>query len=113
MSLPGRVLSELLSIRRLVSVINAVSGCKYSVVGGNGGNSGNSGNGTWICGSSAAVLEAVKEHVEVLHDFITEEEEQTIFSELEPALKKKKYQFDHWDDVGTRVQTFTALFNSY
>ncbi|XP_062874991.1 alpha-ketoglutarate-dependent dioxygenase alkB homolog 7, mitochondrial [Trichomycterus rosablanca] len=94
MRLPVGVLSKLLGKTRLASVSTSVSvsdrSCVRSVV---------SGNGTWICSSSAAVLEAVHGHVEVQHDFITEEEEQALLTELEPALKKKRYEFDHWDDA--------------
>lgn len=35
----------------------------------------------------------------VLADFITEEEEQTLLQEIEPYLKRMRYEFDHWDDA--------------
>lgn len=36
----------------------------------------------------------------VLHtNFLTTNEEESIFGELEPYLKRMKYEFDHWDDV--------------
>lgn len=35
----------------------------------------------------------------VINDFITEEEEQMIFSEVGPYLKRLKYESSHWDDV--------------
>lgn len=53
----------------------------------------------WICGSSPHIVESVREFVEVQVDFITKEEEQALLKELEPGLKKKRYEFDHWDDV--------------
>ena len=37
--------------------------------------------------------------VEVRTAFISEEEEGALLRELEPGLKKKRYEFDHWDDV--------------
>lgn len=53
----------------------------------------------WVCGSSPHIVESVREFVEVQFDFITKEEEQALLKELEPGLKKKRYEFDHWDDV--------------
>lgn len=35
----------------------------------------------------------------VLEDFISEEEEQTLLQEIEPYLKRMRYEFDHWDDA--------------
>lgn len=35
----------------------------------------------------------------VHYDFLTSEEEKSIFDEIEPYLKRMRYQFDHWDDV--------------
>lgn len=57
------------------------------------------GEHSWICGSSAAVLSAVHGDVQVLQNFISEEEEVALLKELDPGLKRKRYEFDHWDDV--------------
>ncbi|KAF5881809.1 alpha-ketoglutarate-dependent dioxygenase alkB 7, mitochondrial [Clarias magur] len=57
------------------------------------------GEHSWMCGSSAAVLSAVRGHVRVLQNFISEEEEQAFLTELEPGLKRKRYEWDHWDDA--------------
>lgn len=57
------------------------------------------GEHSWICGSSAEVLTAVRANVQVLQNFISEEEEAFFLKELEPGLKRKRYEFDHWDDV--------------
>lgn len=36
----------------------------------------------------------------LLHiNFLTKNEEESITGELEPYLKRMKYEFDHWDDV--------------
>ncbi|XP_053692784.1 alpha-ketoglutarate-dependent dioxygenase alkB homolog 7, mitochondrial [Sabethes cyaneus] len=35
----------------------------------------------------------------VITDFITEREEQTMLEELEPVLKRIRYELDHWDDA--------------
>ncbi|XP_041942054.1 alpha-ketoglutarate-dependent dioxygenase alkB homolog 7, mitochondrial [Alosa pseudoharengus] len=53
----------------------------------------------WLCGSSPHIVESVREFVEVQVDFISEQEEQALLRELEPGLKKKRYEFDHWDDA--------------
>ncbi|XP_067273640.1 alpha-ketoglutarate-dependent dioxygenase alkB homolog 7, mitochondrial [Pseudorasbora parva] len=53
----------------------------------------------WLCGSSQEILSAVREQVEVRQNFISEEEENAIFKEVEPGLRKKRYEFDHWDDA--------------
>lgn len=35
----------------------------------------------------------------VQEDFISEEEEQELLDEVEPYLKRLRYEYDHWDDV--------------
>ncbi|KAJ8383732.1 hypothetical protein AAFF_G00215740 [Aldrovandia affinis] len=52
-----------------------------------------------LCGSSPVVLAKVRGNVEVLEDFISEDNERALMEELEPGLKKKRYEFDHWDDA--------------
>ncbi|KAJ2937912.1 hypothetical protein O0L34_g14185 [Tuta absoluta] len=37
--------------------------------------------------------------MQVLPDFITEEEEASLLAELEPVLKRMRYEFDHWDNA--------------
>ncbi|KAM3957853.1 alpha-ketoglutarate-dependent dioxygenase alkB homolog 7, mitochondrial [Aphomia sociella] len=37
--------------------------------------------------------------MQVLPDFVTEEEEIALVAELEPYLKKMRYEFDHWDNA--------------
>lgn len=32
-------------------------------------------------------------------NFVTEEEESSLLSELEPQLKRLRYEYDHWDNV--------------
>ncbi|XP_015224530.1 PREDICTED: alpha-ketoglutarate-dependent dioxygenase alkB homolog 7, mitochondrial [Cyprinodon variegatus] len=52
-----------------------------------------------IVGSSPELVGALGSQVEVRPGFITEEEEAALLQELEPGLKKKRYEFDHWDDA--------------
>ncbi|KAM9434103.1 alpha-ketoglutarate-dependent dioxygenase alkB homolog 7, mitochondrial [Clarias gariepinus] len=74
------------------------TGASNSPGGGRGLPAGHlDGEHSWMCGSSAAVLWAVRGHVQVLQNFISEEEEQAFLTELEPGLKRKRYEFDHWD----------------
>lgn len=61
-----------------------------------------------VVGSSRELVQRLGSQVEVRTGFITEEEEQAILRELEPGLKKKRYEFDHWDDVSL-VHVSTCL----
>lgn len=60
---------------------------------------------TWLCGSSSHIEESVRNFVDVQVDFINEEEEGAFLKELDLSLKKKKYEFDHWDDVSIIILT--------
>lgn len=57
------------------------------------------GDDALIIGSSRELVRRLGPQVEVRTGFITEEEEGAFLGELEPGLKKKRYEFDHWDDV--------------
>ena len=35
----------------------------------------------------------------IYNDFITEEEEKSLFNEVEPYLKRMRYEYNHWDNV--------------
>lgn len=50
-------------------------------------------------GSSPELVRDLRPQVEVRTGFITEEEEAAFMLELEPGLRKKRYEYDHWDDV--------------
>ncbi|KAM9843575.1 alpha-ketoglutarate-dependent dioxygenase alkB homolog 7, mitochondrial [Aulostomus maculatus] len=52
-----------------------------------------------VVGSSRELVKTLGSQVEVRTCFITEEEEDALLGELEPGLKKKRYEFDHWDDA--------------
>lgn len=47
-----------------------------------------------------------------VHDsFLSEEEEGNILKEIEPYLKRMRYEFNHWDDVITKVtRSFCNLY---
>lgn len=42
----------------------------------------------------------------VHNDFLSEAEEQSILDEVDPYMKKLRYEFDHWDDVSLYSQCF-------
>ena len=44
----------------------------------------------------------------VVKDFISENEENLLLREVEKALKRLRYEYDHWD--GVRVTSFSILF---
>uniref|UniRef100_H3D508 AlkB homolog 7 n=1 Tax=Tetraodon nigroviridis TaxID=99883 RepID=H3D508_TETNG len=52
-----------------------------------------------IVGSSRELVQKLGPQAQVRTAFITEEEEQALLRELDPGLKKKRYEFDHWDDA--------------
>ena len=49
--------------------------------------------------SDAVAEKDVSENMFLYEDFISEDEEQSLFNEVEPYLKRLKYEHDHWDDV--------------
>ncbi|CAB1342261.1 unnamed protein product, partial [Coregonus sp. 'balchen'] len=53
-----------------------------------------------ICGSTRELVQRLRGQVDVRMEFISEEEEGALIKELEPGLRKKIYEFDHWDDGG-------------
>lgn len=52
-----------------------------------------------VVGSSPELVQTIGSQVEVRRGFISEEEEAAFLRELEPSLKKKRYEYDHWDDA--------------
>lgn len=45
------------------------------------------------------VKKLVGEELITIPDFITEEEEQSLLSEIDPILSRSRYQTAHWDNV--------------
>ena len=52
-----------------------------------------------ICASDPVAEKHVSESFHVYEDFISEDEERYLVTEVEPYLKRLKYEHDHWDDV--------------
>lgn len=45
------------------------------------------------------VMIAMQKFMIVNEDFISEEEEKSILAEVNPYMKRLRYEFDHWDNV--------------
>ncbi|XP_053707928.1 alpha-ketoglutarate-dependent dioxygenase alkB homolog 7, mitochondrial [Synchiropus splendidus] len=54
---------------------------------------------TVVVGSSGELVRRLASQVEVRPGFITQEEEEAFLRELHPGLRKKRYEFDHWDNA--------------
>lgn len=52
-----------------------------------------------LLASSPQLLQRLSSQVEVRPGFISEEEETALLKELEPGLRRKRYEFDHWDNA--------------
>lgn len=52
-----------------------------------------------VCGSTEGLVQRLAGHVQLRTDFLTEEEEGALIRELEPVLRRKRYEFDHWDEA--------------
>lgn len=59
--------------------------------------------GSWPAEVQCEVRAAVQRDMQVLPDFISEHEEASLLAELEPVLKKMRYEFDHWDNVSSNT----------
>ena len=53
--------------------------------------------------SDTETADILKGNIAVYQDFVTEEEENSLFDEVEPHLKRLRYEKDHWDDVRTTL----------
>lgn len=54
---------------------------------------------TWDTDIKPELRAAVLQDMQVYPGFVTEEEEASLLAELEPYLKRMRYEFDHWDDA--------------
>uniref|UniRef100_A0A131Z217 Alpha-ketoglutarate-dependent dioxygenase AlkB-like domain-containing protein n=1 Tax=Rhipicephalus appendiculatus TaxID=34631 RepID=A0A131Z217_RHIAP len=50
-------------------------------------------------GSDTDTLAEVTQSMTVYDDFVTPEEESTLFAEIEPQYKRLRYESSHWDDA--------------
>ncbi|XP_027624777.1 alpha-ketoglutarate-dependent dioxygenase alkB homolog 7, mitochondrial isoform X1 [Tupaia chinensis] len=56
----------------------------------------------WVRGSGPAVLRRLQDAAVVRPGFLSAAEEATLRSELEPELRRRRYEYDHWDAVRRR-----------
>ncbi|XP_028164637.1 alpha-ketoglutarate-dependent dioxygenase alkB homolog 7, mitochondrial-like [Ostrinia furnacalis] len=54
---------------------------------------------SWKADEEPELRAAVLRDMQVLPDFVSEAEEAALLAELEPALKRMRYEFDHWDNA--------------
>lgn len=53
----------------------------------------------WVRGSGPAVLSRLQDEAVVRPGFLSKAEEETLSRELEPELRRRRYEYDHWDAV--------------
>lgn len=53
----------------------------------------------WVRGSGPAVLGRLQDAAVVRPGFLSAAEEETLSRELEPELRRRRYEYDHWDAV--------------
>ncbi|KAM4888921.1 alpha-ketoglutarate-dependent dioxygenase alkB homolog 7, mitochondrial isoform 1-T1 [Thomomys bottae] len=51
----------------------------------------------WIRGSCPAVLSRLQDEAVVRPGFLSKVEEETLSRELDPELRRRRYEYDHWD----------------
>ena len=56
------------------------------------------------------VLKDMQSDMLVVEDFLTEAEEVQLLEEIEPYMKKLRYEFDHWDDVRYTIGSYALYF---
>lgn len=54
---------------------------------------------SWPADEQPELRKATLQGMQVLPDFVSEAEEAALLAELEPVLKRMRYEFDHWDNV--------------
>ncbi|XP_064074298.1 alpha-ketoglutarate-dependent dioxygenase alkB homolog 7, mitochondrial [Vanessa tameamea] len=54
---------------------------------------------SWKEDEEVELRSTVLQHMRVLPNFVTEEEEAALLAEVEPQLKRMRYEFDHWDNA--------------
>ena len=59
-----------------------------------------------IDSSDPALYKCFEDSLIVKEDFISENEELLLLNEVDPYMKKLRYEFDHWDDVNLLYYMF-------
>ena len=56
-------------------------------------------NFEYLDSNNVEAIDIIKNSMKVLNDFVTQEEEQTLMKEIEPYMKRLRYETSHWDDA--------------
>ncbi|CAG2113113.1 unnamed protein product, partial [Medioppia subpectinata] len=54
---------------------------------------------SYLVSSDDNVFDLIKDSFKVIDDFVTEEEERSLLKEIEPYMKRLRYETSHWDDA--------------
>ncbi|XP_048197840.1 alpha-ketoglutarate-dependent dioxygenase alkB homolog 7, mitochondrial isoform X1 [Perognathus longimembris pacificus] len=57
----------------------------------------------WVRGSCPAVLSRLQDAAVVRPGFLSKGEEETLSRELEPELRRRRYEYDHWDALSVQA----------
>lgn len=55
----------------------------------------------YLDASDAAAEDILARDMIIHEDFLSAEEEKSLLDEVEPYMKRLRYEHDHWDDVST------------
>jgi hypothetical protein len=55
--------------------------------------------GQLIHASDSQVLKSFEKTLLIKEDFLSNEEEESLLEEVDPYMKKLRYEYDHWDNV--------------
>lgn len=64
---------------------------------------------SWTPEEEPELRATVLRHMRVLPNFVSEEEESALLAEVEPQLKRMRYEFDHWDNVSCFVAVSSSI----
>jgi len=82
-------LSKLIAITRHPLICRYVSNCHQLV----------DNKYSYLDSNDRKVFDLIKDSFRVIDDFVTEEEEQCLLREIEPYVKRLRYESSHWDDA--------------
>ena len=56
-------------------------------------------NCDYLDSNNVEAFNSIKKSMKVLNDFVSEEEEESLIKEIEPYIKRLRYESSHWDDA--------------
>lgn len=54
---------------------------------------------SYLSGADDKTVQIISEHFKVYENFVSEDEEKELMTEIDPIIKRRRYEKDHWDDV--------------